>query len=366
MSEYFERIASEWRERAPELAEWAMRRLVNRTDVWGRYLSPRYRGTSSTGNPKNKAITAPFRQERGKIFLQPSSLEKHFKAKEGGGILGLHSTSPDGASKWFALDIDLHDDDDLSVSPEGNFVAAKTWYKRLQEMGFDPVLMDSNGRGGFHMLVTFAKAMSSKSVRKFCDDLIQDYERLGLDAPPDVFPRGSFGINRKGGWLRLPGRHHTHQHYTRVFNDEPWSDAVWLEGHEAIDRLLVMTPADEELLNRVSLVVQARTICLDFDGVVHSYQSGWKGEDVIPDPPIHKVGLAIKRLRKDYRVVIFSARCRTEEGCIAIEAWLDKHSIEVDEVCRHKPPAHIYVDDRAVRFTGDWEETISEIHNFRK
>ena len=365
MSDYYERLAEEWRERAPELAAWAMNRLVNRTDVWGRYLSPKYRGESSTGNPKNKAITAPFKQERGKIFLQQSSLEKHFKAKEGGGILGLHSCSSDGASKWFALDIDLHDDDDLSVSREGNFVAAKAWYKRLQEEGFDPVLMDSNGNGGYHLLVLLGKAMSSVSVRKFCEKLVSDFERLGLDSPPDLFP-GNFGSNHKGSWLRIPGRHHTRKHFTRVFNDEPWAESLWLEGHEAIDRLIMAAPASEMVMERSGINTQMRTICLDFDGVVHSYQTGWKGEDVIPDPPIHKVGIAIKRLRKDYRVVIFSARCRTEAGCVAIETWLDKHSIEVDEVCRHKPPAHIYVDDRAVRFSGDWEDTISQIHNFKK
>ena len=89
MSDYYERISDEWRERAPELAEWAMQYLVNRTDVWGRYLGERYRKANPYGN-MNKAITAPFKQERGKIFLQQSSLEKHFKAKEGGGVLGLH------------------------------------------------------------------------------------------------------------------------------------------------------------------------------------------------------------------------------------------------------------------------------------
>ena len=26
-------------------------------------------------------------------------------------------------------------------------------------------------------------------------------------------------------------------------------------------------------------------LCLDFDGVLHTYSSGWKGADVIPDPP---------------------------------------------------------------------------------
>ena len=105
---------------------------------------------------------------------------------------------------------------------------------------------------------------------------------------------------------------------------------------------------------------------MDFDGVVHSYSSGWCGEEVIPDPPVHGTKEAIARLRKTYKVVVHSTRCRTEEGRKAIAAWLKKHSIEVDEVCEHKPPAMVYVDDRAVRFRGDWDEVIVAIGEFRK
>lgn len=364
MSEYFERISDEWRERASELASWAMKHMVNRTDVWGRYLGERYRQANSQGN-MNKAITAPFKQERGKIFLQESSLEKHFKARDGGGVLGLHTTASNGSCRWFAVDIDLHDDDDLSVTPEGNFVAATSWYHKLQEMGFDPLLSDSNGKGGFHLVVVFEKPMSAKRVRSFVDQLVRDYDRLGLDDPPDVFP-GSLGPNSHGSWLRLPGRHHTQKHYTKIYNDEPFANEKWLVGHEAIDRILGLSLASPELLEKVEIYPVRSTICLDFDGVIHSYQSGWMGEEIIPDPPIHRVDLAVKRLRKDYRVVVFSSRCRTEEGRKAIADWLAKHQIEVDEVCATKPAAHVYVDDRAVRFTGDWDQTIEDIYGFRK
>ncbi len=363
-SSFHERIADEWRERAPELAEWTFERLVNRTDVWGRYLKKQHR--ENTRGERNNAITAPFRDERGKVFLGLSSLEKHFKAKDGGGVLGLHSVGSDGSSRWIAIDIDLHDEDDLSVTREGNFVAAKGWLTKLVEMGFDPLLFDSNGRGGYHLWIIFDQPMRTKSVRKFAESVVSDFDKKGLDAPPDLFP-GNFRSHHYGSWLRLPGRHHTHQHYSRVWNDEPWvEDNLWLEGHEAIDRILRTRLAPKQLCEQLGIEPSRKTVCLDFDGVIHSYRSGWQGETNIPDPPIHRVDLAIKQLRKNFRVVVFSARCRSEEGVLAVEDWLARHNIEVDEVCMHKPPAFVYVDDRAVAFTGDWDETIANIHAFRK
>ena len=365
MSSYFERIADEWAQRSAELAQWFDKNMINRTDVWGRYLKEKYRGESNQGTPKNKAITAPFSRERGKIFLQTSSLEKHFRASDGGGVLGLHAASREGTSRWFALDIDLHDDDDLSVTREGNFVAAQAWWNALRKLGFDPLLLDSNGKGGFHLFVFFEAPMDAKSVRRFCDQLVDDYERHGLDTPPDIFP-GSFGPNHYGSWLRIPGRHHTRMHFSKVWNDDPFGETPWLEGHEAVDAILANQPASLETLGKNGIERRILTICLDFDGVVHSYDTGWQGEATIPDPPIHGVDKAIARLKKDYRVVIYSARCRSEEGRAAISNWLAKHRIEVDEVCENKPPAFVYVDDRAIEFRGDWAQTIEKINSFRR
>ena len=361
-SAYVDQMRAEWQGRGPELAAWIMKTLVNRTDVWGRYLPKRNR-KKKTGFQGN-AITAPFRDERGKVFLNTTSLEKHFKATDGG-VLGIHSVGSDWSSRWFAVDIDLHDDEDLSVSPEGNFVAAREWYTRLQEMGFDSLLFDSNGRGGFHLWVIFDEPMNAKSVRAFADRLVKDYEKRGLDHSPELFP-GTLGSNHLGSWLRLPGRHHTHAHYTRVLNDQAWDDRVWLEGHDAIDRILATRPAPVSLLESLGIEQKVKTVCLDFDGVIHSYRSGWQGETTIPDPPIHGVRDAIRQLRRRYRVVVNSARGATEEGCEAIRRWLEKHDIEVDEVCREKPPAFVYVDDRAIPFTGDWEQAIADINDFRR
>ena len=363
-SAFHERIAGEWRQRAPELAQWTMLRLVNRTDVWGHYLKKRHRRNAA--GEKNNAVTAPFRDERGKVFLGTSSLEKHYKTRDGGGVLGIHSTASDGSSRWLGIDIDLHDEDDLSVTREGNFVAARGWWEQLVDSGFDPLFLDSNGRGGYHIWILFEFPVISKSLRQFGMRLVSDFDRRGLDQPPELFP-GQFHRGRYGSWLRLPGLHHTHAHYTRVWNDEQWDEENrWLEGHDAIDRILRTRPASRELCEQQGLELARPTICLDFDGVIHSYQSGWQGETIIPDPPIHKVDVAIRQLRKNYRVVVFSARCRTGDGAQAVADWLARHNIEVDEVCQHKPPALVYVDDRAVRFTGDWDATIAAIQAFRK
>ena len=111
-----------------------------------------------------------------------------------------------------------------------------------------------------------------------------------------------------------------------------------------------------------------KTVVFDFDGVIHSYTSGWKGKNNIPDPPVVGIADALKEIYSaGYEVVIVSTRCCDEEGILAIKQWLDKYGLSkfVDKVCKEKPPAIVYIDDRAICFDGHPEFLLRKIDLFR-
>lgn len=106
--------------------------------------------------------------------------------------------------------------------------------------------------------------------------------------------------------------------------------------------------------------------CIDFDGVCHSYTSGWQGATVIPDAPVAGTFEALKGyLDAGYRVAIYSARSAQNGGREAMRAWMERHAatsagaqepswVSKLEFPTTKPPAHVYIDDRGFRFTGTW------------
>lgn len=106
----------------------------------------------------------------------------------------------------------------------------------------------------------------------------------------------------------------------------------------------------------------------DFDGVVHSYSSGWQGETTIPDPPVSGIGQALHDIKEaGYEVVVVSTRCSTQAGVDAINLWLHRNGLAqyVDKVCKEKPPAICYIDDRAICFDGHPEKLLSQIQQFQ-
>lgn len=63
-------------------------------------------------------------------------------------------------------------------------------------------------------------------------------------------------------------------------------------------------------------------LCLDFDGVIHSYTSGWKGADVIPDAPVADAMRFIWDATDHFRVAIYSSRSGQRGGIRAMRSWL--------------------------------------------
>jgi len=113
-------------------------------------------------------------------------------------------------------------------------------------------------------------------------------------------------------------------------------------------------------------------ICLDFDGTIHSYESGWQGAEVISDSPIKGSFDFIRDASLHFDVHVYSARSGLPGGIDAMKAWFLKHDWEADAsgdpaglsfpTC--KPPAHISIDDRAMTFTGTWPD-MQSLKDFR-
>ena len=101
---------------------------------------------------------------------------------------------------------------------------------------------------------------------------------------------------------------------------------------------------------------------IDFDGVIHSYTSGWLGATAVSDPPVPGAIEWLTEMSTKYTLAIFSARNRHAGAVDAMKAWLLQFGLS-EEVLKkikfpkQKIPAHLYIDDRAWRFEGTFPST---------
>jgi len=100
-----------------------------------------------------------------------------------------------------------------------------------------------------------------------------------------------------------------------------------------------------------------KTLVVDFDGVLHSYRSGWRGPTAIPDAPVEGALDFLVRAVERFDVAILSSRSREAGGIEAMKRWLADHGLAEEVLARlrfprTKPPAHVYLDDRGWRFDG--------------
>ena len=115
-------------------------------------------------------------------------------------------------------------------------------------------------------------------------------------------------------------------------------------------------------------------LCVDFDGVIHSYTSGWKGAAVVPDPPVEGALKFLEAATKLFEVHIFSSRSHQPGGIEAMQEWLWRQMpgpvwilpvwILGIKWPNEKPAAMVSLDDRAITFTGIFPD-VNDLINFK-
>lgn len=101
-----------------------------------------------------------------------------------------------------------------------------------------------------------------------------------------------------------------------------------------------------------------KTICVDFDGVIHKY-NGEYSPGVFNEPKEGAMEALAKLHDAGYRVVVLTARA----DLASVKAYIIEHlgdkvfPIRVTDI---KPPAIAYIDDRAIRFTT-WADVFDQL-----
>jgi hypothetical protein len=212
--------------------------LFVRVDAYGRYLN----GDSVTTE---------------KSVLLPEVVEQHFSATAANHIIGAHSTvaeaieGPDGqeivscTSKWCCNDVDWHNP---LPPPPSNEAAALVWHDRAAKFGFSPLTLETSP-GGFRIWILLSEPIQTSIAYKFIRWLQHDWRDLGLACEPETFPRQPrIAVGAFGNWVRLPGKHPRHAHYTRI-----WDGSEWLTGDRAVEHLLSLQGDPASLIPAESL-----------------------------------------------------------------------------------------------------------------
>ena len=122
------------------------------------------------------------------------------------------------------------------------------------------------------------------------------------------------------------------------------------------------------------------TICIDFDGVIHSYEHGWRNGEIYGTVTPGFFEWA-SMMKDHFKLVIYSSRSKDIDMQAKMYQWLkdrwhdwiENHSPIGDfivygdfEFAHQKPSAFMTIDDRCICFDGDWSKiTADRIFNFK-
>jgi hypothetical protein len=90
---------------------------------------------------------------------------------------------------------------------------------------------------------------------------------------------------------------------------------------------------------------------IDFDGVVHDHKKPIIGRRM--GAPMEGAKEALEKLKSQHNKIIIHSIWGDDQKTIG--DWMKFYEIPFDSITNIKPPADVYLDDKAVRFTS-WKE----------
>ena len=103
-----------------------------------------------------------------------------------------------------------------------------------------------------------------------------------------------------------------------------------------------------------------KTILIDLDGVLNQYNGDFNPQYI---PPIRKGAKQfIKKISKNFKLILFTSRNKLNATKWLIENNLDNYFADVTNI---KEPCYLIIDDRCIKFSGDYQELNNNIKNYK-
>jgi len=116
---------------------------------------------------------------------------------------------------------------------------------------------------------------------------------------------------------------------------------------------------------------ETKTIAIDFDGVIHSFEFGFH-DGTIYGTPLPGSLESIKKIAEKYKIIIYTAKAKKDRplingktGTELVWEWLKKYEIDtlIADVTAEKPRAVCYIDDKAIQFIN-WDQALNDLSTF--
>lgn len=114
---------------------------------------------------------------------------------------------------------------------------------------------------------------------------------------------------------------------------------------------------------------QNNNLAIDFDGVIHNFNKGYY-DGTCYGEPIKGSLEALKKLSKNYNIIIFSSKCLPDRPLVQgktgkelIIEWLQKYNVlkYVKDITHFKVRAKYYIDDKGISFKNNWEDILLKL-----